>query len=182
MIDSATPWKEELLKVAKRLRKRTTQRWYPRTSFLIERDVMVSAYAIRRLIDAHKVSDSMKCRQLSVTQYDLVDRVPEMWDRYMIESRYNLRVGTRVELTPIKLCNKMIHSWIWLWSAQTAEFDGIFLSDEKQKSRLYFVSADLLIDLFYAVGADDCPQVLMRRDTGRSTQVMRVTARDLETT
>jgi glycerol kinase len=58
MIGDSVPWKDELLKIADRLENRKTQRrWTERTGFLAERDIMVSAYAIRKLLEARKVSD-----------------------------------------------------------------------------------------------------------------------------
>lgn len=52
MIDDSIPWKDELVKVAGRLDVKMKQkRWTDRTGYLIERDLMVSAYAMRKLID-----------------------------------------------------------------------------------------------------------------------------------
>ncbi len=63
MIDDSIPSKDELVKVADRLEAKTEQkRWTERTGYLIEQDFMVSAYAIRKLIDAHKVSDKLRQR------------------------------------------------------------------------------------------------------------------------
>ena len=56
MISDSFPWREELLRVAGRLEKRKAQRrWTERTMFLVERDIMISAYAIRKLKEANKI-------------------------------------------------------------------------------------------------------------------------------
>jgi hypothetical protein len=56
--------KDELARVADRLDAKTRQkRWTDRTGYLIER-VMIGAYAMRKLIDAYKVSDSVRQRQI----------------------------------------------------------------------------------------------------------------------
>jgi hypothetical protein len=60
VIADSIPWRDELLKVAERLHKRKSQRrWLERTSFLVERDVMVSAYAVRKLNEGRKLSDNL---------------------------------------------------------------------------------------------------------------------------
>ena len=51
VISDSIPWKDELLKIADRLERRKVQRrWVERTSFLVERDIMISAYALRKLL------------------------------------------------------------------------------------------------------------------------------------
>ena len=56
MITDSIPWKEEPLRVANRLKKKKFQvRWTERSSFLVEGDIMVSAYSVRRL-EARKLT------------------------------------------------------------------------------------------------------------------------------
>ena len=51
VIDDSIPFEDELVEVADRMDAKTKQkRWTDRTGYLIERDFMVSAYAIRKLI------------------------------------------------------------------------------------------------------------------------------------
>lgn len=53
LIGDSIPWKEDLLRIAESLERRTRQRrWVERTSFLVERDVMNAAYAVRKLNEA----------------------------------------------------------------------------------------------------------------------------------
>ena len=58
MIAESYYWKRELLRVAARLRRRLTQRRWPEASFsVVEMDLMVGFYAIRKLAEAKKISD-----------------------------------------------------------------------------------------------------------------------------
>lgn len=53
MIDDSVPWRQELLKVAAALERRSEiARWMTRTGFLVERDLMVGMFTIRRLIES----------------------------------------------------------------------------------------------------------------------------------
>lgn len=42
---------------------------------------MVSAYVIRRLVEAWKVSDQLRSRSFQVKRYRLIGRVPDFWNR-----------------------------------------------------------------------------------------------------
>jgi hypothetical protein len=58
-----------------RLDAKTKQkRWTGRNCYLIERDFMVSACAMRKLIDAFKVSDALRQRQIPVERFELIGR------------------------------------------------------------------------------------------------------------
>jgi hypothetical protein len=72
VISDSEPWKAELLKTADRLDRRSIQeRWTDRSGFLVERDIMLGAYAIRKLLDTPaKISDEArraKCPSLGTT-------------------------------------------------------------------------------------------------------------------
>ena len=60
MIDDSIPWKESLLNIADALDgRRSQQRWSRRTNFLLERDIMTGAFAVRRLVESNKISDEV---------------------------------------------------------------------------------------------------------------------------
>jgi hypothetical protein len=168
VIQDSVPWREELCKVAERLERRKTQRrWTERTGFLVERDVMTSAYAVRKLIEARKVSDELSAQRVVVKRHPLIGRAPDIWDRYEFWKHYDLEHGTNAELTLETFCNQIIHSWVWSLSATDPgnEFDGIFVSsDRNRRSCLYFISIQTLIKVFRAVGSEDIVYSQMQRD------------------
>ena len=183
MIADSIPWRDELLKVAERLNKRKSQRrWSERTSFLVERDVMVSAYAIRKLNEGRKLSDNLAAQRLIVIRHEPISQAPDIWSRHAIWEHYNLDTGTDVEISLADLCNQFIHSWVWQLSASEGdEFDGVFVSSDRQRGRcLYFVSVDLLINLFRAVGAEDIATIEAQRDANGDTRILRVVARNTD--
>jgi hypothetical protein len=70
VIGDSVPWKIELLRIAARLERRKTQkRWTQQTTFLVERDIMIAAFAIRKLTEAHKLSDDVARREVVVIQH-----------------------------------------------------------------------------------------------------------------
>lgn len=169
MIDDLIPWKEELVKTAERLRKKKTQtRWTERSGFIVERDIMVGAYAVRRLIEAWKVSDVLVATRIRVEQHAPLDKEPTPWNRWHWWELYDLDRATKGTLSLAETCSQIIHSWIWAVSAtESDEFNGIYVvSDRKRTSGLYFIHVDALIELFDRVGSEDIIHKEWRDDVG----------------
>lgn len=182
MITDSIPWKQELEKVADRLERRKTQkRWTDRTSFLVERDIMVSAYALRKLHEAHKISDSLAAQRVHVTRHRLAGQVPDVMERYFYWEHYDLGSGTDVTQSLPEFSNQIIHSWIWGLSASESEnlLDGIYVaSDWKRRQELYFIAVDTLIDLFRAVGSEYVVSHSWARDKDGDFQTTQVLTDD----
>lgn len=167
MISDSVPWKEELLRVAQSIERRTTQRrWTERTSFLVERDLMNAGYALRRLNEARKISDELAAERVTVQRHDLVRGPIDIWNRHEFWEHFDMENSQPVDLTLTEFSNQLIHSWVWSLSATDSaphRFDGVWVSsDWASKNFLYFVSVDTLIRLFRAVGLDDVAEVQYR--------------------
>lgn len=153
-------------------------RWTDRTGFLVERDIMISAYAIRRLNEARKLSDDLASRTFTVRRHALVGGAPDAWGRHEVWKHYDLENGFPVTLGLPALCNQVIHSWIWMLSADaTGALDGVFVSSDRERRRgLYFFSLDLLTGVFTDVGEEDIVEIQMRADERGERQIVRVIA------
>lgn len=179
MLSNSVPWKEELLRTADRLEKKATQRrWTERSAFLVERDVMVSAYAIRKLLEAPaKLSDHVKELRLPVISHPLVAPAPpdwwdalEWWDLYDMDSPEDKNVSLRY------FCNLLIHSFVFAFQV-TPDDDGlagVFVNSEyESKKALIFIATGTFVELFRRVGNDDVVRLEMRRDDQGRMQVVR---------
>ncbi len=72
MIWASYPWKEELLRIATRLEKKQKQRrWTERTEANLEKDVFIGCYALRKLMEAHKLSETVLMSHVCCTQCPL---------------------------------------------------------------------------------------------------------------
>lgn len=161
VIQDSIPWKDELIKTASRLeRKKTQKRWTDRSGFLVERDIMVGAYSVRRLIECWKVSHDLAASRISIVTYPLIESAPNFYNKYFYWELYDLDCPTKVTLSVQETCNQIIHSWMWSLSATEGnELDGIFVSsDRKRGSLLYFIHIDALIELFTSVGEENIAQ------------------------
>jgi hypothetical protein len=169
VIGDSVPWKEELLRVAEVLDRRTRQRrWTERTSFLVERDVMNAAYAVRKLNEARKISDEVAAEAVVCRRHSLIGRPVDIWNRHEFYEHYDMEHPESVALPLTDFCNQVIHSWIWMLSATEDPphlFDGIYVSsDWARKRHVYFMPADIMISVFRTVGLDEIVSMEMQRD------------------
>lgn len=178
MIDNSVPWKEDLVRVANALERRTTQRRLTeRTAFLIERDVMNAAYAVRKLNEARKISDELVAETVTAHEHLLLGRPVDIWNRDRFYEHYDMEHPQAVELTLRAFYNQVIHSWVWMLSGAEEPphmFDGIYVSsDWERKSRVYFFSADTLIKVFRAVADDGIVRSEMLRDENGAMHIIK---------
>jgi len=181
VITDSIPWKDELLVIADRLERRKAQRrWTERTGFLVERDIMLSAYAVRKLLESRKISDILAARQVRVRQHSLLGRMPDMLNRFSYWENYDLDAGQDISMPISDFCNQIIHSWNWAISAnEQGSFDGIYVSSDRQRRRLlYFVSVDVLITLLRDVGAEDVARIEIRADERGERYISRLLTRE----
>ncbi|WP_146174637.1 hypothetical protein [Umezawaea tangerina] len=169
MINDSVPWKEELLNISNRLEKKKVQkRWTERSSFIVERDVMVGAYAVRKLLEAKKVSDRLAGQVFSVRSHALVGEVPDMRSRFEFWEIYDIDNFKSIDLPIWKICNQVIHSWNWVISvSEDAElFDGVFISsDHQRRTCIYFIDVDTFIRMFREIGDEQIVSAEMSLNT-----------------
>ena len=156
MSEDAVQWKDELVKVADRLEAKTKQtRWTDRTGVLVERDFIVGAYAMRKLVDSQDVPELLSGRHIPVRRYELTGRPPDDGD---ISESYDFENGRRSTLSVKELCHEIVHSFTFtFFVGETADlFDGIYVSSDRDKKRhLYLVLASDFIALCLDVAAED---------------------------
>lgn len=161
MLTSALHWKQELVRSAARLEKKATQkRWTDRTAFIVERDVMVGAYAIRKLLETPgRVSNQVRTLQVPVLSHslDTTMRVTwwtalHWWELYDMETYSKQRIPLR------HFCNSLIHSFVFSFHS-TPNNDGlagVFANSEyESKKALLFIATETFVDLFRNIGNDD---------------------------
>lgn len=158
MIWESTYWKEELFRNANRLKKRKAQqRWLERSHAGLEKDVMIGFYSIRKLIEAHKLSDELRDRQVPLWGYQWTGRdVTYMnWDR--IHRNYDLECPVSLQQSVAWIANQLVHSFVFM--ANCNERGGLesilFNSDHTRRKHLYKVTVDQLIALFDEASAND---------------------------
>jgi hypothetical protein len=152
VVDDSALWHDELVKTAARLEARTKQtRWTGRTGYLIERDFVLSAYAMRKLVEAGETPEGVKRRQIPVRRFELTGRRPLSADD--IADCYDFDNGRRKMLSLIELCDEILQSVVFTFCCGETEdlFDGIYVSSDSDKNEYVYL---LLASDFIAVCCD----------------------------
>jgi hypothetical protein len=184
VIGDSVPWKIELLRIAARLERRKTQkRWTRQTTFLVERDIMIAAFAIRKLTEAHKLSDDVARHEVVVIQHPLSGRVPDYMSYDRIWQHYDLGDGAEHVLTMSEFCNQIIHSFNWtVCCHEDGGLGGIFFSsDTARRKVLYFAYIDLIVILLREVGYDNVVSMSMTRAENGDWKVTSLLGADIRT-
>lgn len=157
MISESAPWRDELRKSSARLLRWDKQKkWTTRTYFLAERDVMMGAYSIRRLIDSDKSSPQLPNKRLEVRRYALVGRKPMLLDRFSPELLYDVNNPVMAELSVARLCNQIIHSFVFqIYLKDDSTTSVVFVSDFDRDRHLNGISFRVLAEIFDYVGREE---------------------------
>ena len=159
MIWESYPWKEELLRIAERLAKKQNQRrWTERTDANLEKDVFVGCYAIRKMIEARKLSEPVLSYQVSCATAPLRHgKRVTLYDWHKLDELYDFGQQTTAELALRGLCNQFVHSYVFCpVFGESGLLDSVAVaSDRKRRECVYLIRVSSLIELFRAVGNDD---------------------------
>lgn len=169
VITDSVPWKDDLIRVADRLEARANQkRWTERTSYLVERDVLVGAFSTRKLLDSHKVSQQTSGKTFAVQRAELTGEAADPWTAYLYWENYDVENQQDAQLGLRDLTNQLIHSMVLFPSATETpphHLDGVIVgSDHAVGTQVYFVPLASLVEAFRSVGLDQPMVWQMRRD------------------
>src|SRR5436190_21430437 len=110
MITEPRYWKTDLVRLADKLEKRFKQkRWTSSSTAALEKEVLVGAYAVRRLIESGHVSKSARAMSIKVTAYAHRNTLPKSLVRHFLHS-YALMSGKPVRMNIKQVMNQFIHS------------------------------------------------------------------------
>jgi hypothetical protein len=181
MIWESCYWKEPLLKTASWLRRfRMHDGTRESTLVKIEKEIMIGFYAIRKLIEAHKVSDSTTSSHYQISWFPNHEPTCHLnWHK--IDVLYDLNQETKESRDLRFLCNRFIHSYVFITDTETdGHLSGIFVASDKDRNqKLYYVSMDTIIKIFRLVGRDypACGHYQYNPKTGKET-INLMTARE----
>lgn len=175
MIDDSVPWKSHLWKTAANLeRRRIQRRWRASTHFLIERELFHAAYAVRKLIEARKLSDEVEVSNWPAKNYGPPTGVVDIMNRDKIDKFYDLSRFTAEAIALTDLCNQFIHSFVFMLScAEEGGLNGVFVASDRARSRrlLWFDIVDVLA-MLRSVAEDEIVTMRMQRVQGLGSEMV----------
>ena len=155
MIWESGYWKDPLLKSADYLRRvRLTDKTTERTFVRIEKEVLMGFYSVRKLLDTYKVSDKCKRQRYDLLWHKNIKTVTYLnW--HHVDELYDLE-NDNTETRDIRfVCDKFIHSYIFLPDEDEGRLRGFFVTTDRLKNvKCYFVSIDDVVSIFRSVGRD----------------------------
>ncbi|TFB51958.1 hypothetical protein [Cryobacterium tagatosivorans] len=158
MIADSVPWREELLKLATALERRAElKRWTARTGFLVERDLMVGMFTIRRLVESAKTSSLLPRERVSFGMHPLTGRVPGIYDRWAYWEYYDMDSKRQTQLTVRELVSLFIHSFVLEFHPQSEHGPAMIwvVSERDRHKWLYSIPFARVAALFRRVGDED---------------------------
>jgi hypothetical protein len=157
MVTESRYWKDDLLKQAAKLRRLLTlRRWRSETFARLEKTMLLGFYSIRKLIEATKLTDDIRSRELTLTAYLWLGKNVTRMNWWHFWELYDMEHPQNVTRDVLFMCHQFVHSYVFVPSfTEQREFEGIMVcSDRERNSRLYLVPIQTIIDLFESVGSN----------------------------
>jgi hypothetical protein len=153
MIYESMYWKKPLLESASWLNRiKISERIQERTYVRLEKELFVSFYSVRKLIEAKKVSDEVANREYNLEahpNYSPVNRLN--W--HDLDELYDLDNKSTVQKTTIFICNQFIHSYVFDIYEENGKFGGVLISSDRERNKcLYRISKKTMVSLLRDVG------------------------------
>lgn len=156
MIHESCYWKNDLLKLAKRLERRLIQtRWGDKNFFVVEKEIFFGFYAIRKLIESRKVPSSVSYHKHKIREFPYAGNPDSLLD-HVRDSEYDLSSGKEVHLTTVDICNQFIHSHHFVpFLPDGKHLIGFFFcSDRKRTSGIYLMTIFDVVAIYRSVGTE----------------------------
>ena len=139
MIWESWPWKRELQRTASELRRRRTQQRWPEASLVkIERMVFIAAYSVRKLLEAHKLSDEAEEMKIHVTLFPPTGDTVDSLNWHRLDELYRLDTPRHEEVSLRDFCNYFIHSFLFVVDASD-DFRGAYVTSDRSRRRGLFI-------------------------------------------
>jgi hypothetical protein len=114
MIWESYYWKEDLKRFRKKILQRTKQkRWIEASNANAEKEIMISAFIIRKLFESKKLSNKFELPSIKVAKYRTNGKKIHLLRRLSPEKYFIFDEPIEDTLSPIALCNQIMHSYIF---------------------------------------------------------------------
>jgi hypothetical protein len=158
MIYESKFWKKDLLKQAKNLRVKSTQkRWTEDSYFRFEQTVLLGFYSIRKLVEARKLSNAVAEQRIDLAMYRHVGNPVTVIGKRKLDKLYDLSEEETVSRNLAFVCNKFVHSYVFeeCFDSEGNFLVGILFNSDKDRNKfLYYIEIQKLIEIFEQVGND----------------------------
>lgn len=169
MIYDDGPWKRALLADAARLlRWRDQARTTEASLRNAERVVMLGFYSIRKLLEAHKLTDKTRSLTLRLKAYQPTGTRVTLLSSHRIDETFHLGTGRATRLDLSFVSNQVIHSYVFMIiGKKRGGISGFFFtSDYGRRKQLLFMTTTEIARCFRHIGKDYRLRVSLTYDKG----------------
>lgn len=153
-------------------------------AFQIERDLLLGAFAIRRLTEAQKLPTALVNSTIRVEAIARIDGVQDHMNWHHLDRFYNFADLSAQGLVVRQLCNQFIHSFVLMPEASEAPSAGmsavLVASDRARKEVLYRIETSTIVELFRAVATEEVVETRMVRGKDGQLTVTNWSASDID--
>jgi hypothetical protein len=153
MILDSWVWKRDLARRGDVLQKRIQQqRWTEASCANVERDIFLSAYVVRKLLEAE--------------YYLRKECTVDIMNWHKLDELYDLSSGTETVVNIREYCNQIIHSFVFSLSfSESGGLDGFFVASDREKDRrLLYLNISTVAEALRCVTEDDVVTLQMSRN------------------
>lgn len=175
MIFESAPWKGEVLQIANKLERRYNQkRWTERSFFLLEKELFLGFFCLRKLMESNKVSTELQEKKIELAVYPAGEKNITLLNQHKFPELYNLYKGDRELISYWDVCNQFIHSSIFApFTPSGKSLVGVYIaSDRVKKNKLYYITLVKIIEMFRSVGNNYPARLNMQYDDKKKEYVV----------
>ncbi len=157
MIWESCYWKEPLIKLTQKLKRWNKQRtWAEERLVNLEREIFISFYSIRKLMDACKLSDSTVSMEVNLFSYPNKGQAVTLVNWDCIDNLYDLGAKFKDNQKLRYVCNQIIHRYVFMPTISDCGIleNLLFCSDKERNNKLHELELEELIKIFCTVGKD----------------------------
>jgi len=120
----------------------------------VEKIIMTGFYIVRKLMEAHKLSDAVIHQKITVKSHRHRGKPVTLTNWDYIDRHYDLDSSQQTQRTLTWLSNQLIHSYVFIVSADDdGGLDGVFFTSDKERNKaVHYLSTEKIIDIFETVG------------------------------
>ena len=158
MIESCY-WKEELRRIARSIRRvPKPARWSDRAHCIVERDLMIGFFMLRRLIDLHKVSTATRDQILNVFSYKARGKNVTRLNGHRVWELYDLEREVPTAKKPLYIANQFIHAYTsFVARDESSNWSDVFLVSDYDRNDCIWRVPIPEIRRIFSTAADDYP-------------------------
>jgi len=142
------------------------RRWSEASLATLERDVFVTGFAIRKLLDSHKLSDEAESIGVPAMAHATRRRAVDTMNWHRIDELYDLGASHKLVISLRKFCDQVVHSFVFVPETDVGTgLRGFFLtSDHCKAERLLHFDMEDVVRVMERISADDIVSMETHRE------------------